>query len=88
MLEARINGNTARDKASFMDTIAEALNFPDYFGANWDAFAECLNDLSWCKRAVILVVDNSENLLSFSRKDREVFFEIIKENQFLKIILR
>lgn len=34
-------------KADFLDRMAAALSFPDWFGHNWDAFADCMNDLSW-----------------------------------------
>ena len=35
------------DKDAFFSRVAEALEFPDWFGRNWDAFFDCLTDLSW-----------------------------------------
>ena len=34
-----------------LKNIAAALNFPDWFGGNWDALEDCLGDLSWSKAA-------------------------------------
>ena len=41
---ARIDG--ARE---VLRRIAEALDFPAWFGGNWDALEDCLGDLSWRK---------------------------------------
>jgi hypothetical protein len=30
-----------------LQAIAKALQFPDWFGGNWDALEDCLGDLSW-----------------------------------------
>ena len=35
------------DKAQLLKNIASALDFPDWFGHNWDALEDCLTDLSW-----------------------------------------
>ena len=32
-----------------LQSIASALEFPDWFGGNWDALEDCLSDLSWRK---------------------------------------
>ena len=34
-----------------MERIAQALEFPQWFGGNWDALEDCLTDLSWSKAA-------------------------------------
>jgi len=36
-----------RDKDEAFERFAAALRFPDWFGRNWDALADCLDDLSW-----------------------------------------
>ncbi len=40
-------GGGIRGKEGFLNGAAAALEFPDYFGHNWDAFEECLTDMSW-----------------------------------------
>lgn len=37
------------EKQPLLKNIAAALEFPDWFGANWDALEDCLTDLSWRK---------------------------------------
>jgi RNAse (barnase) inhibitor barstar len=42
-----VDGIAMVDRASLFDEFATACDFPDWFGGNWDAFADCLRDLSW-----------------------------------------
>jgi hypothetical protein len=48
---------SVRSKQKLFAVYSQALRFPKYFGGNWDAFEECLNDLSWlpdkCTIAVV-----------------------------------
>ena len=43
----RIDLAGCTDKAELLARIARTLRFPDWFGHNWDALADCLCDLSW-----------------------------------------
>jgi hypothetical protein len=57
-----IDGKTVTNKAEFLQASAKAMNFPDYFGENWDAFEDCLIDLDWCPaRKYILLYTQPEN---------------------------
>jgi RNAse (barnase) inhibitor barstar len=51
-----LDGKKINSKQTFLKQAAEAMEFPPYFGANWDAFDECITDLTWCpaQRYVIL----------------------------------
>jgi len=39
------------EKTDLLRTIAKALDFPAWFGENWDALEDCLTDLSWREAA-------------------------------------
>jgi hypothetical protein len=59
-----IRGQKARTKPALFDEFAATLQFPLYFGENWDAFDECLTDLAWLPGdAYVLVVGQSIHLL-------------------------
>jgi RNAse (barnase) inhibitor barstar len=57
-------GISTRDQ--LFNVLRRELQFPAYFGDNWDALADCLRDLSWIDRyrviiahAALPVLDNS-----------------------------
>ncbi|MGL6282376.1 MAG: barstar family protein, partial [Microcoleaceae cyanobacterium] len=42
-----IDGRNINNKADFLVKIANVMNFPDYFGKNWDALQDCITDLDF-----------------------------------------
>ncbi len=42
-----LDGRSIADKEAFLQAGAEAMHFPAYFGHNWDAFEECVTELTW-----------------------------------------
>lgn len=51
---------TCADTDAVMREIAEALRFPEWFGGNLDALADCLADLSWLpSEGYVLVLEHT-----------------------------
>jgi hypothetical protein len=42
-------------KIELLELLGDRLRFPDYYGVNWDAFEECLRDLSWLPERDIVI---------------------------------
>lgn len=60
--------------------IATALQFPDWFGNNWDALADCLGDLSWLPAGGnLLVLDAAWDWRERDAEDFATLLEICGE---------
>jgi RNAse (barnase) inhibitor barstar len=65
------------DKTSLLKKIAHELDFPDYFGMNWDALSDCLTDMSWKPAAgYVLLFSNIQSFRRSAPKDMEIIREI------------
>jgi len=59
----RIGLSGAAGKDALMERIARALDFPRWFGGNWDALEDCLTDLSWSGAAGhVLLIEGAADL--------------------------
>jgi Barstar (barnase inhibitor) len=57
----RIDARNAVTKRRFLAVAARALDFPSWFGANWDAFEDCVTDLEWAPApAYAVLLENME----------------------------
>jgi hypothetical protein len=63
-----IEGHVVTSKAAFLRMAGAGMSFPAYYGQNWDAFEECITDLSWVPaKGYVLIYDN---VWYFPRNDR------------------
>ncbi|GIV19571.1 MAG: hypothetical protein KatS3mg023_1322 [Armatimonadota bacterium] len=73
-----LHGNKCTTKRSLLREFARVLEFPPYFGHNWDALDECLSDLAdWLPaKGYVLVFLNSDQLLAGSEEDFRILIEV------------
>jgi len=60
---------------------SKALSFPDYFGWNWDAFDECIKDLSWIENGTVHII-HDEIPLKLDPHECAIFLSSIHEVKF------
>lgn len=79
LFDADLKG--VKGKQNLLDALARAAAFPPEFGANWDALADALCDLSWRgePRGYILLLRNVSNTFGLSANDREIAQDIFAD---------
>jgi hypothetical protein len=74
-----LRGKKMRTVNTLFDEFSAALQFPYYFGENWNAFKECLTDLDWLPASsYILVITNADYLLDRDEESFRFFLHISK----------
>ena len=74
-----IQGAKCQTTAGLLTECARALDFPDYFGHNWDAFEECLIDLEWLEaKGYVLLITDAGCVLHDDEEEYETFLEILR----------
>lgn len=75
-----IDGKNVTNKAEFIKAAAEAMNFPGYFGDNWDAFNDCINDLSWlAANGYILLYTHPDNFAQNDPLEWSIALDVFQE---------
>jgi len=64
-------------KADLLASIAQALSFPDTFGANWDALFDCLCDLSWVRERRVVIAH--EMIPELTTDDLEAYLGVLRD---------
>lgn len=66
-----LRGKKMTTLASLYDEFAAALQFPYYFGENWNALSECITDLEWMPADVyVLVITDAKHVLTEASHDQ------------------
>lgn len=70
-----------KGKQNLLNALAFSARFPSEFGANWDALADALCDLSWHGAAsgYVLLLRNASDTLGLSANDREIAQDILAD---------
>lgn len=75
---ARIALAGTDDKAELLARVARSLEFPEWFGSNWDALEDCLTDLSWLEGdGHVLLLDDAGSLAA---DDFGVFADVLSSS--------
>jgi hypothetical protein len=68
--------STARD---LFNEVGAALQFPYYFGENWDAFNDCITDLEWISgNGYLLFIPDAEKVLPSMDRDFQIFIDLLQ----------
>jgi RNAse (barnase) inhibitor barstar len=74
-----VRGRRCRTGPALFQEWAAALQFPSYFGDNWDAFEECLTDREWLPgRLHVVLLTEVPHVLEDEEAVRPAFFGILK----------
>lgn len=78
LARADFSGCQGKDEA--LQRIAVALRFPDWFGGNWDALNDSVNDLSWWPApGYLLLIEHAAQWQAQYGEDAATLVEILND---------
>ncbi|MEC5400224.1 barstar family protein [Uliginosibacterium sp. H1] len=76
----RIDLIHATDAASTQALLGRALQFPDWYGHNWDALADCLSDMSWNEAdGYVLILTQLGPLRAQDREAYDTLVDVLRD---------
>ncbi len=74
------DASAGQTKAQLLRVIGDAGQFPSYFGQNWDAVADCFQDLSWFDpTGVVVLARNGGQLAACCPDSTEILLDVLAE---------
>ncbi|MBB6402497.1 RNAse (barnase) inhibitor barstar [Methanococcus maripaludis] len=76
----KVNGSVCNNLDGLFSEFKQAFKFPNYFGYNWAAFDECLNDLDWIDTdAYFLIIADMDKVLPNDQINFERLLKYLSE---------
>jgi RNAse (barnase) inhibitor barstar len=76
---AHLSSNV-RTKKELLTDLSHKVNFPNYYGYNWDALWDCIRDLSWIEENEIILT--YESLPDLPDNILKLYFQLLIEATF------
>jgi len=61
--------------SQLLNVFYETLQFPGYFGFNWDALSDCLRDLHWLNEQSIVILH--EELPKLNDRELRIYLKVL-----------
>jgi hypothetical protein len=75
-----IRGWKCSDLDALNNEVAAALQFPNYYGENWNAMDECIRELAWMPADWYLIfVSTIEEVLPEDESDFDIFLQVLSD---------
>ena len=71
-----LRGKRCKTEQDFLIEVSASFQFPDYYGENWSAFDECIQDLEWIKFSKIFILFDD---FSQSFRDQEKIQQVLQD---------
>ena len=66
-----------KNRFDMFEVISTTMDFPDYFGNNWDAFWDCITDMANSEMQIDVL--NFDVLEKISKNDSDAFIELLTD---------
>lgn len=75
-----LEGSKIEKKEQFLNHAAIVMKFPSHFGANWDAFYDCLTDLEWVNaEGYVIYFDHTDAFAEHHESQLETVIELFQD---------
>lgn len=76
----RIDLSAVADKGELLTALGRAMDFPDWYGHNLDALADCLNDFAWRPaEGYVILLEHCDGIHGRAEEDFVAVLEVFEQ---------